>query len=83
MQQAILEEIDDQRGLYYKGVKARPYRWVGARITHGVLMPDLEHLWNSWWSLDTVGRATAALQYISCLMYNEYGESGVRSVDFR
>jgi hypothetical protein len=72
MQQAILEEIDDQRGLYYKGVKARPYRWVGALMTHGVLMPDVEHFWNSWWLLDTVGRATAALQYISCPMYNEY-----------
>jgi hypothetical protein len=28
-------------------------------------------LWTAWWSLDTVGRAIAAVQYLSCLMYPE------------
>jgi hypothetical protein len=69
MQQTILEEIDDQRGLSYKGMRARPYRWVRALTTYGVLRPDTYQLWNAWWSLDTVGRAIAAVQYISCLMY--------------
>jgi hypothetical protein len=48
---------------------ARPYRWVSALTTHGVLLPDVEQLWTAWWSIDTVGRAVASVQYISCLMY--------------
>jgi hypothetical protein len=71
MRQTILEEINSQRGLSYKGTKARPYRWVRALTTYGVLRPDLDRLWNAWWSLDTVGRAIAAVQYITCLMYAE------------
>lgn len=69
MRESILEEIDDQRGLAYKGKGARPYRWTTALTTHGVLLPDVDQLWTAWWSIDTVGRAVAAVQYISCLMY--------------
>lgn len=72
MRQSILEEIDDQRGLSYRGTKARPYRWIGALMTYGVIRPDIERLWNAWWSLETVGGAVAAVQFISCLMYSEY-----------
>jgi hypothetical protein len=71
MRQTILEEIDDQRGLAYQGSKAKPYRWIGALTTYGVLRPDMDSLWTAWWSLETVGRAVAAAQYISCLMYPE------------
>jgi hypothetical protein len=69
MRESILEEIDDQRGLAYRGPGSRPYRWIGAFTTYGVLLPDIEDLWNSWWSLETVGRAIATVQYASCLMY--------------
>ena len=34
-------------------------------------MPDVDRVWGAWWSLDTVGRAIAAVQYISCLIYPE------------
>ena len=71
MRQAILEEIDEQRGLEFQGSKVRPYRWVGELTTYGVLLPDVEQLWTEWWSLHTTGRAVAAIQYISCLMYPE------------
>jgi hypothetical protein len=71
MRRAILEEIDDQRGLSYEGTGARPYRWIGALTTYGVFLPDIERLWTQWWSLGTIGRAVAAIQYISCLMYPE------------
>jgi hypothetical protein len=40
-------------------------------MTYRVLRPDLGSLWTAWWSLETVGRAVAAVQYISCLMYPE------------
>ena len=72
MRAAILEEIDDQRGLAFQGTGARPYRWVRALTSYGVLLPDIDHLWNAWWSLGSVGRSVAAVQYISCLMYSEY-----------
>jgi hypothetical protein len=69
MRESILEEIDDQRRLSYQGMGTRPYRWIAALTTHGVLLPDVDRLWTAWWSLSTVGRAIAVVQYISCLMY--------------
>jgi hypothetical protein len=69
MRQSILEEIDDQRGLTYSGSGTRPYRWVAALTTHGVLFPDVDRLWTEWWSGATIGRAVAVVQYVSCLMY--------------
>jgi hypothetical protein len=71
IRQAILDEIDDQRGLSYTGSRSRPYRWVRALTTYGVLRPDAQRLWNAWWSLGTIGRSVSAVQYISCLMYSE------------
>jgi hypothetical protein len=56
--------------LTYRGKGARPYRWIAALTTYGVVLPDMELLWDSWWSLETIGRATATVQYISCLMYS-------------
>jgi hypothetical protein len=71
MRETILEEIEGQRGLRYEGTRARPYRWFGAFTTYGVLLPDIKLLWTEWWSVKSIGRAVAALQYISCLMYPE------------
>jgi hypothetical protein len=69
MREAILEEIDDQVDLSFSGMNARPYRWVYALTTYGVLLPDVEQLWTAWWAATTRGRAVAAVQYISCLAY--------------
>lgn len=71
MRESILEEIDDQRGLAYVGSGTQPYRWVTALTTQGVLLPDVGRLWTAWWSVATTGRAIAAVQYISCLMYSK------------
>jgi hypothetical protein len=71
MRRTILEEIDEQRGLEFRGKRARAYRWIGEVANYGVLLPDIELLWNEWWSLSTTGRAVAAIQYISCLLYPE------------
>jgi hypothetical protein len=75
MRRSILDEIDKQRGLAYRGsrAKARPYHWVYALTTYGVLLPDIESLWTAWWALGTTGRAVAAVQYISALMYPDDG----------
>jgi hypothetical protein len=72
MRESILEEIDAQRGLAYKGTGAQPYRWTTALATYGVLLPDVDQLWAAWWSIQTVGRAVATVQYVSCLMYPEH-----------
>jgi hypothetical protein len=69
MRQSILHEMDDQRGLAYEGMNACPYRWIRALTTHGVLLPDTDSLWTSWWALGTIGRAVSAVQYVSALMY--------------
>lgn len=69
MRSSILEEIEDQRGLTYSGSGTRPYRWIMALTTLGVLLPDIEPLWSDWWTVATVGRAVAAVQYLSCLIY--------------
>jgi hypothetical protein len=71
MRQSILQEMDDQRGLMYEGSNARPYRWIRALITQGVLLPEIDILWTSWWRLGTIGRAVSAVQYISALMYSD------------
>jgi hypothetical protein len=72
MRQTILQEIDHQRGLAFQGMAARPYHWFRALATYGVVLPDVDRLWTAWWSIDTIGRAISAVQYISCLLYSEY-----------
>jgi hypothetical protein len=72
MRGTILEEIDVQRGLAFQGKGATPYRWFRALTTYGVVLPDVDRLWTKWWSLETIGRAISAVEYMSCLMYSEY-----------
>jgi hypothetical protein len=40
-----------------------------ALTTYGVLPPDIDSVWTSWWSVGTIGRAVSAVQYVSALMY--------------
>jgi hypothetical protein len=46
-------------------------RWIREIASFATICPGLSMLWNKWWNLETQGRAIAALQYISCLMYEE------------
>src|SRR4029453_8546650 len=71
MRDAILAQIDGQQALSFKGSKSTVYAWFHALSTYGLLRPDIEPLWSAWWSCDTVGRALAAAQYASCLIYDE------------
>ena len=71
MRDAILAQIDAQQTLSSKGSKAPVYAWFHALSTYGLLRPDIETLWSTWWSVGTVGRALAAAQYASCLIYDE------------
>jgi hypothetical protein len=71
MRESILQEIESQRGLTYSGTGARPYRWIRALTTYGVLLTDVDQLWQAWWSSDTIGAAISIVQYASCLMYSQ------------
>jgi hypothetical protein len=72
MRDGLLSEIDSQVGLAFSGMNARPYRWVRALATYGVLHADIENLWEAWWRVDTRGRAVAVIQFVSCLAYGEH-----------
>ena len=67
----ILEAIDD--GCRIGGVRcnAPVYRWMEELCSYATVFAGLPQLWSSWWNLSTEGRALGALQYISCLMYEE------------
>jgi len=71
MRSSILDEMDAQRGLAFRGKNARPYRWIGALTTYGVMLPDIECLWAEWWTLETIGRAISLLQYVAALVYED------------
>ena len=73
MSAAILAQIDRQQALSFKGSKAGVYAWFHALSTYGLLRPDIERLWSVWWAVETEGRALAALQYASCLIYDDTG----------
>ena len=36
-----------------------------------MILPDIPQLWTAWWSLSSVGRAVAVVQYASCPLYGE------------
>jgi hypothetical protein len=71
MRGAILARIDAQNALSFKGSKSTVYAWFHALSTYGLLRPDMERLWSKWWAVETEGRAIAAVQYASCLIYDE------------
>jgi hypothetical protein len=71
MRGAILAQIDAQAGLSFKGSKSPVYAWFHALSTYGLLRPDIQGLWSTWWAVETEGRALAAAQYASCLIYDE------------
>lgn len=68
---SFLERLDAERGFVYSGSKTPAYGWIFRFNSIGIIMPLTELLWTSWWSLDTPGRAVAALQYCSGLMYRD------------
>jgi hypothetical protein len=68
---SFLERLDAERGFVYSGSHTPAFGWMGRFNSVGLVMPKIDLLWKPWWSLDTPGRAVAALQYCSGLMYFE------------
>lgn len=70
-QDSFVTRLDQERGFVYQGSRTPAYRWMGRFNSLGCVMPRIDLLWEAWWSLCTPGRAVAAIQYISGLMYFE------------
>jgi hypothetical protein len=65
------DRLDGERGFVYSASETPAYGWIGRFNSLGLIMPRIDLLWDAWWSLNTPGRAVAALQYCSDLMYFE------------
>lgn len=71
MREAILMAIDDGRRLWSAGKHGACYRSFYNLSSFATVFPGLNKLWSSWWDLSSEGRAVGALQYLSCLMYEQ------------
>jgi len=69
MLSAILDKIEQERGLSFSGMRASPYSWIYTIGTFGAVFPTVSDLWKQWWNCSSVGRSCAVLQYASVLMY--------------
>lgn len=70
---SFLERLDIERGFAQIRNKTPTVVWINRFNSLGVIIPKIEPIWNAWWSLDTPGRAIAAIQYCSGLMYFDGG----------
>ncbi len=71
MRGSILDRMDEEVALRFAGMGASPYKWFDALGSFAVIFAEVESLWTEWWRLETPGHARAALQYLSCLMYED------------
>lgn len=71
---SLISRLDAERGFIYSGSKTPAYSWMARFNSLGVVMPRIDIIWESWW-LETPGRAVAALQYCSGLMYHEWEDN--------
>ena len=69
MRDTILDRMDREHELSFSGRAASPYAWFHALGSYTVVFPSLDSLWEIWWEMGTSGLAASALQYASCLMY--------------
>jgi hypothetical protein len=66
---SFLERLDLERTFAEIRNDAPSASWIDRFNSLGIIMPRIDMIWNEWWKLATPGRAVAALQYCSCLMY--------------
>lgn len=75
--QSILDEINSQNALEFCGEESSAYRWFQGLTTYGVVFPDISELWQEWWTIQNAGQAYAAIQYFSCLIYDDDFENPI------
>ena len=71
MRDALLDRIDREDSLSHAGQDATAYAWFFRMGAFAVMFPELDALWREWWRFETPGQAVAALQYASCLLYED------------
>ncbi len=71
MREGLLDRIDREDSLSHAGEHATAHAWFYRLGSFAVTFPALESLWRVWRRFETPGQAIAALQYVSCLMYDD------------
>lgn len=66
---SFIERLDGERTFAQVRNRFPSVSWIARFNSLGIILPGIDQIWNEWWSLDTPGRAIAALQYCSGLMY--------------
>ena len=61
---AFLEHIDSISSIDLNAVG-----WIWRLNSLARIMPRIDSIWNTWWTIETVGRALAAIEYISAIIY--------------
>src|SRR5258708_5497542 len=67
----FLDRVDQERGLIEVDSKWLPHAWLQRFNSLGLVVPIIEQIWESWWSLSSRGQAVSALIYLSNLMYDK------------
>ncbi len=52
---SLLERLNAQRGFLRSAADYAVYGWTARFNSLGLIMPQIEMIWNAWWSLDTPG----------------------------
>jgi hypothetical protein len=66
---SFLARLDQERGFVYRASNTPAYGWMCRFNSLGIVMPRIDLLWDSWWAIETPGRAVAAIEYLSGLIY--------------
>jgi hypothetical protein len=69
--ETILERIRAEQSLRHDGGLDNVYLKFYAITDFAIVFPDLSKLWMKWWQLSSDGYAVSALEYLSCLMYED------------
>lgn len=67
MRESMLHRIGSETRLTVRGLSPT-HLWFTVLAAYGVIVPDVEALWNAWWAYPSTGHAVAALQYASCVI---------------
>jgi hypothetical protein len=70
LRDSFLERLDAERGLDWSDSGFSVYGWMNRFNCISMVAPVTELIWETWWSLETPGRAVAALEYCLELMYS-------------
>ena len=72
LETGFMARLDQERGFVYRDSKTPAYGWMGQFNSLGGIMPEIDLIWDAWWSFGYSQTShVAAIQYFSGLMYFE------------